>query len=110
MSLISGVVLELLLEEAKTFRDEAPPSRSATRSSSGAGFSLFNIFLPVPASLEKYVFPALLEFGVYAQQRHGMFIDIGTHREYAYAPAQRLSDSRKAAAKGRLSQSRLRKT
>lgn len=72
------------------------PSRSATRSSAGAGFSLFNIFLPVPASLKKYVFPALLEFGVYAQQRQGMFIDIGTHIGHIGtmpAPAQRLSDS-----------------
>jgi NDP-sugar pyrophosphorylase family protein len=56
-----------------------------------------------PASLEKDVFPALLEFGVYAQEQHGMFIDIGTPADYERA--QQLYDSLKAAAKGRLSSS-----
>jgi NDP-sugar pyrophosphorylase family protein len=38
-----------------------------------------------PASLEKDVFPQLLDLGVYAQEQHGMFIDIGTPAEYARA-------------------------
>jgi NDP-sugar pyrophosphorylase family protein len=86
MSLISGVVLELLLEEAKTFRmRRQTPSRF--RHPLVCGLQSFQHIPPGPASLEKDVFPALLEFGVYAQQQHGMFIDIGTHRDYAYAPA-----------------------
>jgi D-glycero-alpha-D-manno-heptose 1-phosphate guanylyltransferase len=52
-----------------------------------------------PASLERDVFPALLDHGVYAQEQHGMFIDIGTPADYARA--QELSDSLKAAAQGR---------
>jgi NDP-sugar pyrophosphorylase family protein len=54
-----------------------------------------------PASLERDVFPRLLEHGVYAQEQHGMFIDIGTPADYARA--QKLCDSLKAAARGRLS-------
>jgi len=38
-----------------------------------------------PASLEKDVFPRLLQSGVYAQQQHGTFIDIGTPADYARA-------------------------
>ena len=38
-----------------------------------------------PASLEKDVFPRLLEHGVYALEQHGMFIDIGTPEDYARA-------------------------
>lgn len=38
-----------------------------------------------PASLERDVFPRLLEQGVYAQEQHGMFIDIGTPADYARA-------------------------
>ncbi len=38
-----------------------------------------------PASLERDVFPRLLDQGVYAQQQHGMFIDIGTPTDYARA-------------------------
>jgi D-glycero-alpha-D-manno-heptose 1-phosphate guanylyltransferase len=51
-----------------------------------------------PASLERDIFPALLDHGVYAQEQHGLFIDIGTPADYARA--QRLSDSLRAAAKG----------
>jgi D-glycero-alpha-D-manno-heptose 1-phosphate guanylyltransferase len=40
-----------------------------------------------PASLEKDVFPGLLEHGVYALEQHGMFIDIGTPEDYARAQA-----------------------
>ncbi|MGP8155333.1 MAG: nucleotidyltransferase family protein [Candidatus Acidiferrales bacterium] len=44
-----------------------------------------------PASLEKDVFPRLLEHGVYALEQKGMFIDIGTPEDYARA--QTLCDS-----------------
>jgi D-glycero-alpha-D-manno-heptose 1-phosphate guanylyltransferase len=40
-----------------------------------------------PASLEKDVFPRLLERGVYALEQHGMFIDIGTPEDYTRAQA-----------------------
>src|SRR5439155_13596861 len=40
-----------------------------------------------PASLEKDVFPRLLDQGVFALQQHGMFIDIGTPEDYARAQA-----------------------
>lgn len=38
-----------------------------------------------PCSLEKDVFPKLLERGVYALEQHGVFIDIGTPEDYARA-------------------------
>ena len=38
-----------------------------------------------PASLEKDVFPQLLEKGMFAVQQDGMFIDIGTPEDYARA-------------------------
>jgi NDP-sugar pyrophosphorylase family protein len=38
-----------------------------------------------PGSLEKDVFPPLLEHGVYALEQQGMFIDIGTPEDYARA-------------------------
>ena len=38
-----------------------------------------------PASLEKDVFPNLLNHGVYALEQRGMFIDIGTPEDYARA-------------------------
>jgi D-glycero-alpha-D-manno-heptose 1-phosphate guanylyltransferase len=44
-----------------------------------------------PASLEKEVFPDLLDHGIYAMEQHGMFIDIGTPEDYARA--QRLFDN-----------------
>jgi len=44
-----------------------------------------------PASLERDVFPRLLEQGVYAQEQHGMFIDIGTPADYARAQLLRFS-------------------
>jgi NDP-sugar pyrophosphorylase family protein len=43
-----------------------------------------------PASLEKDVFPTLLDRGVYAVRQKGVFIDIGTPADYAHA--QELSD------------------
>jgi D-glycero-alpha-D-manno-heptose 1-phosphate guanylyltransferase len=49
-----------------------------------------------PTSLETEVFPRLLEQGVYAQEQHGMFIDIGTPADYARA--QQLCDSLNEAA------------
>ncbi len=42
--------------------------------------------LPVgPASLERDVFPKLLEHGVYASEQRGVFIDIGTPEDYVQA-------------------------
>jgi D-glycero-alpha-D-manno-heptose 1-phosphate guanylyltransferase len=38
-----------------------------------------------PASLEKDVFPHLLDRGVYVSEQQGMFIDIGTPEDYARA-------------------------
>jgi len=38
-----------------------------------------------PASLEKDVFPKLLDRGIYAIEQQGMFIDIGTPEDYAQA-------------------------
>ena len=38
-----------------------------------------------PASLEKDIFPRLLEEGVYALEQRGMFIDIGTPEDYERA-------------------------
>jgi D-glycero-alpha-D-manno-heptose 1-phosphate guanylyltransferase len=38
-----------------------------------------------PASLEKDVFPRLLERGLYAKEQRGLFIDIGTPTDYARA-------------------------
>ncbi|HSZ63759.1 MAG TPA: nucleotidyltransferase family protein [Terriglobales bacterium] len=38
-----------------------------------------------PVSLERDVFPRLLDDGVYAQEQHGMFIDIGTPADYERA-------------------------
>jgi NDP-sugar pyrophosphorylase family protein len=57
-------------------------------------------FIPEqPASLEKEIFPRLLDQGVYAQEQHGMFIDIGTPADYARA--QQLCDSLNEAASRR---------
>lgn len=44
-----------------------------------------------PASLEKDIFPRLLDYDVYAAEQDGMFIDIGTPEDYARAQALRLS-------------------
>lgn len=38
-----------------------------------------------PASLERDVFPQLLDHGMYALEQHGMFIDVGTPEDYARA-------------------------
>jgi NDP-sugar pyrophosphorylase family protein len=37
------------------------------------------------ASVEKDVFPRLIQHGVYAQEQHGTFIDIGTPADYPRA-------------------------
>jgi len=55
-----------------------------------AGVYVFNreIFEHIPdgpASLEREVFPHLLDHGMYALEQHGMFIDIGTPEDYARA-------------------------
>jgi len=44
-----------------------------------------------PASLEKDVFPLLLDHGVYAAKQDGMFIDIGMPDDYARAQSLRRS-------------------
>jgi len=44
-----------------------------------------------PSSLEKDVFPRLLDYGVFALETHGIFIDIGTPDDYAHA--QELAES-----------------
>jgi NDP-sugar pyrophosphorylase family protein len=55
-----------------------------------------------PSSLEKDIFPRLLEQGVYAQEQRGLFIDIGTPGDYVRA--QGLCDSLdNAASRGGLS-------
>jgi NDP-sugar pyrophosphorylase family protein len=41
--------------------------------------------LKTPSSLERDVFPHLLDHGVYALEQHGMFIDIGTPEDLARA-------------------------
>jgi NDP-sugar pyrophosphorylase family protein len=65
-----------------------------------AGVYVFNHavfeFIPDgPASLERDVFPRILDRGLYAQEQHGMFIDIGTPQDYALAQQlyRRLSES-----------------
>jgi D-glycero-alpha-D-manno-heptose 1-phosphate guanylyltransferase len=55
-----------------------------------AGIYVFNrrIFEHIPegpASLERDVFPKLIDHGVYASEQHGVFIDIGTPEDYARA-------------------------
>jgi len=52
-----------------------------------------------PASLEKQVFPRVLNHGVYALKQQGMFIDIGTPDDYARA--QELCDRLYGVALGR---------
>lgn len=49
-----------------------------------------------PASLEKDVFPRLLEYGVFACEQRGMFFDIGTAEDYTRA--QQLCEKALAAA------------
>jgi mannose-1-phosphate guanylyltransferase len=55
-----------------------------------AGIYVFNrtIFRHIPAgpvSLERDVFPKLIDYGVYAAEQNGIFIDIGTPEDYARA-------------------------
>jgi len=55
-----------------------------------AGVYVFNrrIFEHIPegpGSLERDIFPKLLDDGVYAAEQHGLFIDIGTPEDYARA-------------------------
>ena len=65
---------------------------------------IFQYIRDQPASLERDVFPRLLDHGVYAQEQHGMFIDIGTPTDYARA--QQLHDSlNEAASRGRFPRS-----
>jgi NDP-sugar pyrophosphorylase family protein len=55
-----------------------------------AGIYVFNrrVFEHIPegtGSLERDIFPKLLDHGVYAVEQHGVFIDIGTPEDYARA-------------------------
>jgi NDP-sugar pyrophosphorylase family protein len=57
-----------------------------------AGVYIFNRevlkYIPEgPGSLERQVFPEMLENGVYAVEQRGVFIDIGTPEDYARARA-----------------------
>jgi NDP-sugar pyrophosphorylase family protein len=49
------------------------------------GHAVLAQILEGPGSLERDVFPRLLELGVYAVEQRGMFIDIGTPDDYARA-------------------------
>jgi D-glycero-alpha-D-manno-heptose 1-phosphate guanylyltransferase len=49
------------------------------------GPSVLEIIPEGPASLERDVFPQLLDRGVFAFQQRGLFIDIGTPEDYARA-------------------------
>lgn len=55
--------------------------------------TIFDFIPEGPSSLEREVFPRILEQGIYAAQQEGMFIDIGTPEDYARAQAmcERLS-------------------
>jgi D-glycero-alpha-D-manno-heptose 1-phosphate guanylyltransferase len=69
-----------------------------------AGVYVFNraIFEHIPegpTSLEREVFPSVLDRGIYALEQRGMFIDIGTPEDYARAQA--LCDRLSAAASWR---------
>jgi D-glycero-alpha-D-manno-heptose 1-phosphate guanylyltransferase len=48
---------------------------------------IFDFIPEGPASLEKDVFPRILDLGIYALEQRGMFIDIGTPEDYARAQA-----------------------
>jgi NDP-sugar pyrophosphorylase family protein len=52
--------------------------------------AIFELIPTGPVSLEKDVFPKLLDQGVHAAREQGVFIDIGTPADYAHA--QELSD------------------
>ena len=65
-----------------------------------AGIYVFSrdIFQHIPegqVSLEKDVFPNLLDYGIYGLEQHGMFIDIGIPEDYARAQVlcQRLREA-----------------
>lgn len=50
---------------------------------------LFQHIHTFPASLERDVFPKLLEYGIFAYEQAGIFIDIGTPEDYLLAMATR---------------------
>ena len=54
-----------------------------------------------PCSLEKDIFPALIGSALYAQEQHGVFIDIGTPADYARA--QEIHNSLNSAARRKTS-------
>jgi len=71
-------------------RSFAEKTGSETPGLVNGGIYIFNhsVLQHIPegrVSLERDVFPRLLDQGVYAQEQHGMFIDIGTPADYARA-------------------------
>ena len=48
---------------------------------------IFDYIPDGPGSLERDIFPRLLDQGIYALEQHGVFIDIGTPEDYARAQA-----------------------
>src|SRR5262249_51750000 len=58
--------------------------------------AVFRYIPEQPGSLETDIFPRLINYGMYAQEQHGIFIDIGTPIDYARA--QRICDSLNQAA------------
>ena len=63
--------------------------------------AVFEFISEQPTSLERDVFPRLLDHGLYAQEQRGMFIDIGTPADYARA--QQICDClNEAASRGRV--------
>ena len=63
--------------------------------------AVFEFISEQPTSLERDVFPRLVDHGLYAQEQRGMFIDIGTPADYARA--QQICDClNEAASRGRV--------
>lgn len=48
---------------------------------------IFDQIPDVPSSLERDIFPQVLQRGIYGLETHGMFIDIGTPEDYSRAQA-----------------------
>jgi len=93
------------VDETERVTDFAEKTNKPMSGLINAGVYIFNesIFPHIPAgpaSLERDVFPVLLDCGIYAQEQRGLFLDIGTPADYARA--QHLQESLKTAARGQL--------
>jgi len=78
------------VDESSRIRGFVEKTEVATPGLVNGGVYVFNhtIFQYIPeqpGSLEIDIFPRLLNHGMYAQEQHGMFIDIGTPADYARA-------------------------